>query len=143
MLFQNNEMLLELERALTLKAQIENRNVSQANRFRLSILENELLNKTQSVVFLFKITAKTAYLQYCCPLTPEQYTRLQASGYVPLLRTGKYLKVGHDSFMDVCYAYASIQFPLDTHAIGFMEAMEYVQKELEKFLEVLTDDLSV
>lgn len=142
MQFQNNEMIFELERALTLKAQIENRNVSQANRFRLSILENELMSKTQSVVFLFKITSKTAYLQYCYPLTTEQYTRLHAAKYSQS-QSGKYLKVGLDSFMEVDYAYASIQFPLDTHAIGFYEAMEYIHMELDKYLDVLTDDLSV
>ena len=140
MLFQNNEMILDLERALTLKAQIENRNVSQANRFRLSVLENELLHKTQSVVFVFKITSKTAYLQYCCPLTPEQYARLRAAEDSPLRYSGKYLKVGLDNFMAVHYAYASIQFPLDTHAIGFYEAMEYITEALEKYLDVLTDD---
>lgn len=137
MRFANNDMIFELERALDLKLRIENRNVAQPNRCRLQVLENELLNHTQSVVFLFKITSRYVYLHYCCPLTDEQYRLLRTSDYVPVLRTGKYLKVSHDCFMEVPYAYASIQFPLDTHVIGFMEAQAYLHREMERYLGVL------
>lgn len=134
----NNYLIPALELALTEKMSMLNRRVSEANRFNISIRENELLDKKQSVVFLFKITSKYSYIEFCCPLTEEQYHMLRQSGYVPVLRSDKYLKVGVDLYRFSYYAYASIRFPLESGgAVDFMTAFDYLHRELERYLQVL------
>ena len=133
----NNDLIFDLEKALTLETQIANRNLSVPNRYRVAILENEICKKTQSVVFVFKITNKNSFLKYCCPLTKEEFLLLSQQKYAPTLRSSKYLKVGMATFMENHYAYADIQFPLDGHAIDFMGAFDYIQRELEQFLALL------
>lgn len=133
----NNEMIPALETVLTQKMHALNRYVSEPNRFNVSIRQDELFEKQQSVIFLFKITAKYCYLEFCCPLTAEQRNRLDAVEYTPVLRSGKYLKIGTDVFMDNHYAYANIRFPLDSGALDFIAALEYLHNELESFLRML------
>lgn len=137
-IIKNNHLISELETALMQKMVILNHHISEPNRYNISIRENELLGKKQSVVFLFKITSKYSYLEYCCPLTKEQHDTLSTSGYVPILRSEKYLKVGCEQFQDAYYAYANIRFPLERGgAMDFMTAFEYLHRELERFLMVL------
>ena len=133
----NNEMVPALEMALIQKMHALNRYVAEPNKFNVSIRQNELLDKKQSVIFIFKITSKFSYLEFCCPLTFEQRNRLEAAEYTPVLRSSKYLNVGTDSFMDSHYAYANIRFPLESGALDFISALEYLHKELEGFLRVL------
>ncbi|WRS28462.1 hypothetical protein U6B65_04840 [Oscillospiraceae bacterium MB08-C2-2] len=136
-MFNNNTMIEKLEAALAQKLRALNHYVSEANRFNVSIRQNELFEKKQSVVFIFKITSKYGFLEFCCPLTGEQRKRLDEAGYVPHLRCDKYLKVGTEECMDRPYAYANIQFPLGSSALDFMTALEYLHKELELFLAAL------
>lgn len=127
-------MIPELETTLTKKMHVLNRYVSEPNRFNVSIRQNELFEKQQSVIFLFKITAKYCYLEFCCPLTLEQRNILDTAGYVPALRSDKYLKLGTDAYLDNHFAYASIRFPLDSGALDFITALEYLHNELERFV---------
>lgn len=130
----NNHLIPDLYRDLSFEASILNRSVAYANRYNVSIREKELFDRTQSVVFIFKITSKYSYLQFCCPLTPEQYAALESAEYVPLLRSGKYLTVGIRMFGESRFTEVSVRFPLDSGAIDFIMAMEYLHKEMEKYL---------
>ena len=60
--------------------------------------------------------------------------RIARAGYVPLLRSEKYIKVGTDLCMGVNYAFVQIRFSLDNGAIDFIDAMEYLRREMENYL---------
>lgn len=76
----NNHLVQKLYDALQEDLQIRNRHVrSRANRYHMSILENEILDRKQSVVFLYRITEHYAFLEFYCPLAERQHKRLSKS----------------------------------------------------------------
>ena len=133
-MINNEAMVSELEEALVREANAKNRTLYKPNRFHVSVQLKELFNKNVSVVFIYKITGKYAQLSFCHPLTAKQRRQFDSAGYVPLLRSEKYMKVGTDLCMGIDYAYTQIRFPLDSGGIDFIDAMRFLHKEMENYL---------
>lgn len=128
-----NHMITELYNALIRRMGYRNRMMSEANRYNLSIRQDELFDRSQTVVFIYKLTDKYCYLQFCCPVTVDEYRKLAGSDCAAMQRSSKYIKTGVDEYEGRYHAYSSIRFPLDG-AIDFISALEYLRKELEKYL---------
>ena len=136
-MIDNEAMVSELEKVLTLEAEAKNRTLYKPNRFHVSTQFKELFGKKVSVVFIYKITGKYALLSFCYPLTAEQCVALNRARYVPLLRSDKHMKVGTDLCMGMNYAYAQIRFSLENGAIDFIDAMRYLRNEMENYLHTI------
>ena len=131
---ENEAMVAELEESLAQEMRAKNRTLSKANLFNTSVRHRELFCKQLSVVFIYRITNKYVFLEFCCPLTEEQRISLDTENYVPLLRSEKYMKVGTDMCRDINYAYTQIRFPLEGGGIDFIDAMECLHREMERVM---------
>ena len=132
---ENEAMVAGLEEALAQEMRAKNRRLSRANLFNTSVRHRELFEKQLSVVFIYRITNKYVFLEFCCPLTKEQRSVLDTANYVPLLRSEKYMKVGTDMCGDINYAYTQIRFPLEGGGIDFIDAMECLHREMERVMK--------
>ena len=128
---ENEAMVAGLEEALAQEMRAKNRTLSKANLFNTSVRHRELFEKQLSVVFIYRITNKYVFLEFCCPLTEEQRMAIDTANYVPLLRSEKYMKVGTDMCGNINYAYTQIRFPLEGGGIDFIDAMDCLHREME------------
>lgn len=102
-------------------------------RFFTAVLGNHILDKTQSAVLAIEAAGDDCLLRLCCPLTPEEYTRLAGLNYAPVLRSKIYLSVGL-SDDDPPYAWASIRLPARSGVMDALEALRVLGRELERLL---------
>jgi len=102
-------------------------------RYFTAVLENHILDKTQSAVLAIEAAGDDCLLRLCCPLTPEEYTRLAGLDYVPVLRSKIYLSVGL-SDDDPPYAWASVKLSARSGVMDVLEALRVLVRELERLL---------
>lgn len=105
------------------------------NRYYLAVLENQILEGTQSVVFTIEVTEDYYEIKLCCPLRDKEYSRLEASDYVPVLRSKLYLRTGLEPAPH--RAYASAKLSPYSSVIDLFDALFVLQRELEKYLTIL------
>lgn len=102
-------------------------------RYFTAVLENHILDRTQSAVLAIEAAGDDCLLRLCCPLTPEEYCRLAGLNYAPVLRSKIYLSVGL-SDDDPPYAWASVRLPARSGVMDTLEALRTLGRELEAFV---------
>ena len=108
---------------------------SELNRPRfISILQNHLFENTQSVVFSMNTDGEWCFLTFFCPITIEQYDRLEMERYVPLIRSKISLILSWGECDGIYYACSSVKLPLYHRAEDLFHALDALGREMEKFL---------
>ena len=108
------------------------------NRYYITILQNHILEGTQSVVFTIEVTEDFYLIKLSCPLRDAEHRRLKASGYVPLLRSKLYLTTGLET--SPYRAYAAVKLSPYSSVIDLFDSLFVLQRELEGFLRELDAD---
>ena len=102
------------------------------SRYYITILQNHILERTQSVVFTIEVTEDFYLVKLSCPLRDGEYRRLKAAGYVPLLRSKLYLTTGLEA--SPYQAYAAVKLSPYSSVIDLFDSLFVLQRELEGFL---------
>lgn len=103
-------------------------------RYFISILENHIMERTGSVVFVIELAEDCCILRFYRPLQQKEYEQLDTSDYVPLLRSKVYLTVGLSRSRGIPYAYSAIKMSQYGSVINMFDALFLLGKELEKYL---------
>ena len=101
-------------------------------RYFISVLDNHILERTQSVVFIIEVTDNFYLLKFCCPLTADEHDRLAALSYAPILKSKHYLTVGLERSCP--HAYAAIRLSQYSSVIDLFDGLFVLGRELEKFI---------
>ena len=137
LIFENESLLNVLEEALQAENEEQNDVVYKQNRFYTAILYRKLFDKRLSVVLLYEVNGEHALMSFCLPLSERQRNAIDAAGYIPVLRSDRYIKAGTDLCMGIHYAYTQIRCPFHSDISGFVDAMKYLCTEMETYISSL------
>lgn len=95
-----------------------------------------LYGRQQQIIFVYQSRGNNMYLEYCYPLTRQQFLFLEKNAQSGFKSTS--MSSGHASYLDCYYAFSSIIFPLGEE-IDFNVAFGYMIDFLERHLQDLRD----
>ena len=98
----------------------------------ICLLDRHILEQTRSVVLVIEYTGDYYMLKLCCPLTKDEYDRLAALNYVPILREKHYLTVGLESSYP--HAYSAIRLSIRSSVMDLFDSLFVLCRELENLL---------